>query len=68
MTPAELKAARERLGLTQVQVAAALGMAIRTYQVYEATGPVPRWVSRRAATMIHQLHDAADANRADGAP
>jgi transcriptional regulator with XRE-family HTH domain len=29
MTPAELRAARERLGLTQTQLAEALGMAAR---------------------------------------
>jgi DNA-binding XRE family transcriptional regulator len=59
MTPASLKAARESLGLTQTQVASALGVALRTYQVYEATGPVPAWLARPAATMIHRLHDAA---------
>lgn len=60
MTPSELRQAREALGLTQQQVADALGVALRTYQVYETTGPVPAWFSRRAATVIHRLHDEAE--------
>jgi transcriptional regulator with XRE-family HTH domain len=61
VTPAELKAARQRLGLTQTQVAEALGVALRTYQVYEQPGgQVPAWLAREAATMIHRLHDAVE--------
>jgi transcriptional regulator with XRE-family HTH domain len=58
MTGPELRAARMAEGLTQTQVASALGVALRTYQAYEQAGPPP-WISRRAATMIQRLHDAA---------
>lgn len=58
MTPEQLRAARESLALTQTDVATALGVDLRTYQRWESgEAPVPRWVSRRAATMVHRLLD-----------
>jgi transcriptional regulator with XRE-family HTH domain len=59
MTAESLKAAREAEGLTQAEVAAALGVSHRTYQYWEVNGP-PAWVARRAATMVHRLLDAAE--------
>jgi transcriptional regulator with XRE-family HTH domain len=61
VTPAELRAARRALGLTQTQVADALGVALRTYQTYEQPGgTVPAWLARAAATMVNRLYDARD--------
>jgi DNA-binding XRE family transcriptional regulator len=61
MTPTELRAARRALGLTQTQVADALGVALRTYQTYEQPGgTVPAWLARAAATMVMRLYDAKE--------
>jgi len=58
MTGADLRAARIAERLTQQQVADALGVALRTYQVYEQTEP-PAWLTTEAATMMLRLHGAA---------
>lgn len=65
VTSEQLRAARESLGLTQTEVANALGVDLRTYQRWESgEAPVPRWVSRKAATMVHRLLDEASHERA----
>jgi len=62
MTPDTLRAVRARLGLTQTEVANELGVDLRTYQRWEAGDtPLPRWLERKTATMIHRLHDAMEA-------
>lgn len=61
MTPDTLRTARLSLDLTQTQVADALGVDLRTYQRWEAgDAPLPRWLERKTATMIHRLHDAME--------
>src|SRR5690606_37326780 len=62
MTPDTIRAARIALGLTQTEVAHELGVDLRTYQRWEAgDAPLPRWLERKTATMIHRLHDAMEA-------
>lgn len=42
MTPADYKAARDRLGLTQEQLAKRVGVSVRTIASREAGGPITR--------------------------
>ncbi len=51
-TPKELKALRRRLGLTQAQAAARIGVATRTWIAWENRQNVP---STAAATLIRLL-------------
>lgn len=62
MAPDSLRNARTALSLTQTEVAHALGVDLRTYQRWEAgDAPLPRWLERKTATMIHRLNDAMEA-------
>lgn len=62
MTPAELRTARERLGLSQLEVAQALGVDLRSYGRWErGERGVPPLLSPGAAVMVLRLHAALTA-------
>jgi transcriptional regulator with XRE-family HTH domain len=64
VTAAELRTARERIGLTQTETADLLRVDLRTYQRWEAQEvPLPRWLNRSTATTIHRLYDARNEGR-----
>lgn len=53
MTPAELKQARQKLGLTQHQMAALLGVAFSTYTGFFTRNKVPAYIA--ASVEAHLL-------------
>lgn len=67
MTPEEIKALRERLLMTQAELAAKLGVNLRSYQRWEdATGgPGARKPSGSAIVLLRRLE--SDANEAEKA-
>ena len=59
MTADELRTARERLGLSQKEVAQALGVDLRSYRRWELEErAVPPLLSEPAAEMALRLHAA----------
>lgn len=59
MTSAELRVAREVLGLSQQEVATELGVDLRSYRRWElGERGVPPLLSQRAGLMVLRLHTA----------
>jgi putative transcriptional regulator len=60
MTPAEIRAFRQRLGLTQTQMAERLGVHLRTYQQWEYGRRKPR---RPTLKLLEILHKEAEGEK-----
>jgi DNA-binding XRE family transcriptional regulator len=54
---ARTKAMRERSGLTQEQVATAIGVALDTYKKYEQRTPLPHHLVPRFAVVVRATAD-----------
>lgn len=64
MTPADLRAWRKRLHMTQAEAAEALGIAKRTYEQYEAgrraggaSCDIPRYIGLACAALAMGIRD-----------
>lgn len=56
MTPAEVRAARKSLGLTQIELAKVCGNAIRTIKYWEMDGaPESRRIPNHAALLLRYM-------------
>ena len=63
MTAAELKAARAQLGLTQAELAKAVGLSCNSVARYEMTSgqfPVPRWLSLVVRMWLAQKEESSN--------
>lgn len=68
MTPQDMKKRRQELGLTQIEVAIAVGVSVPAYRLWEAGGtrPTPDNEARLKEVLGGVTHEAATDKAASG--